>query len=401
MKSILATICLIFTGSIAGAQTLGTCPIFPTNNPWNQRVDNLPVHWNSDKYIASVGEAIHIHPDFGSDPSYGIPWVAVNVSQPFVAVNITDYPDESDPGPMPIPANAPIESGSDSHVLVVDTSNHYLYELYQGAKDQSGSGWSAASTAIFALDSNNYRPDGWTSCDAAGLPIFPGLVRMYECQQGEIRHALRFTVPQTQAGWIFPARHKASSITDTTYMPMGLRMRLKSNFDDSKFTGFAKVISTAMKRYGIILADNGSAWYVSGETNTSWPDDDLHQLTDIHGSDFEAVYTGPVATYPNEYPIPSLSGVSQPVAISDRSFEIMPNPVSSQATIRLDLETSTHTSFVLYDALGRKVKQVMDGISKQGESECALSVTDLPNGAYFLRLLTSTGAITKTLEVLH
>ena len=290
--------------SNAFAQSLGTCHIFPSNNPWNERVDSLPVHWNSAKYIANVGGTIHVHPDFGSDPSYGIPWVAVSNAQPFVLIDITGYVDESDPGPMPIPLTAPIESDGDSHVIAVDTSNHKLYELYQGVRGTSG--WSATSTAIFALDSNNYRPDGWTSCDAAGLPIWPGLVKKYECDAGEIKHALRFTVQHTQKAWVFPARHEAGSTTDTTVMPMGLRLRLKASFDDSQFTGYAKVITTAMKRYGIILADNGSNWYISGETNTSWPDADISQLKQITGNDFEVVYTGPVRTQPNQYPDPVL-----------------------------------------------------------------------------------------------
>ena len=306
--------------SSALAQSLGTCHIFPSNNPWNERVDSLPVHWNSAKYIANVGGTLHLHPDFGSDPSYGIPWVAVSSSQPFVPINITGYVDESDPGPMPIPLNAPIESDGDSHVLVVDTGNSKLYELYQGVRGTSG--WSAASTAIFALDSNNYRPDGWTSCDAAGLPIWPGLVKKYECDAGEIKHALRFTVQRTQKGWIFPARHEAGFTTDTTVMPMGLRLRLKASFDDSKFTGYAKVIATAMKRYGIILADNGSNWYISGETNTSWPDTDIVQLKQITGNDFEVVYTGPVRTQPDQYPDPVLplpngASLAAPAAMQD------------------------------------------------------------------------------------
>ena len=401
MKSLIAVICLVIASTVADAQTLGSCPIFPANNPWNQRVDDLPVHWNSAKYIANVGGSVHVHPDFGSNASYGIPWIAVNSTQPFVPVDITGYPDESDPGPMPIPANAPIESDGDSHVLVVDTSNHHLYELYQGVKDQSGNGWSAGSTAIFALDSNNYRPDGWTSCDAAGLPIFPGLARMYECQAGEIKHALRFTVQHSQAGWIFPARHKASSITDTTVMPMGLRLRLKASFDDSKDTGYAKVITTALKRYGMILADNGSNWYISGETNTSWPDDDIHQLTQITGSDFEVVYTGPVATYPNEYPIPVLSSVSETSASSNESFEITPNPVSSQATIQLNLTAPERVMLALYDALGHKVQRVLDEERGVGESKASFSVANLPSGAYFLHMTTAMGTSQQIMEVLH
>ncbi len=307
MKTRLLFCFALLIPTCADAQTLGSCRIFPSDNPWNVRVDSLPVHWNSDAYVASVGGSINVHPDFGSDTNYGIPWIAVNGSQPFVAINTSNgYQDQSDPGPMPIPPNAPIEGHGvgDAHVLVVDTSNHYLYELYQGVKDQNDNGWAATSSAIFALDSNNYRPDGWTSCDAAGLPIFPGLVRLDECKAGVINHALRFTVPHTQKAWIFPARHEAGSTSDTTFMPMGLRMRLKASYDDSHDTGYAKVIITALKKYGIILADNGSAWYISGETNPNWPDDDLSQLKKIPGSEFEAVYTYPTATDSGEYPTP-------------------------------------------------------------------------------------------------
>lgn len=381
----LLSLLLILVASNASAQTLGTCPIFPKNNPWNMRVDSLPVHWNSEKYIANVGSSVHVHPDFGSDPSYGIPWVAVGSSQPFIPITITGYVDESDIQPMPIPANAPIEQplppSGDGHVLVVDTSNHHLYELYQGVKDASGSGWSATCSAIFALDSNHYRPDGWTSCDAAGLPIFPGLVKKYECDQGEIKHALRFTVKRTQKGWIFPARHHAGATTDTTVMPMGLRLRLKSGFDDSKFTGYAKVISTAMKRYGIILADNGSNWFITGENNTSWPDGDISQLKAIAGSDFEVVYTGPVRTMPNQFPDPPFEdlGVARPTA---QTVAMYPNPADRFVTIHLEKPDQIE----LVSPIGVVVTR--QAVSA-GESR--LNLEALPTGIYWLRTQ-STGA---------
>ena len=351
MKLRLLLISLFLIPCVARAQTLGTCHIFPSNNPWNQRVDSLPVHWNSAKYIANVGGTIHLHPDFGSDPSYGIPWVAVNGAQPLVPIDITGYASESDPGPMPIPPNAPVEGGGvgDAHVLVVDTSNHHLYELYQGVKDQNDNGWAAASAAVFGLDSNNYRPDGWTSCDAAGLPIFPGLARLDECKAGVINHALRFTVPHTQKGWIFPARHEAGSTSDTTVMPMGLRLRLKASFDDSKDTGYAKVIITALKKYGMIRADNGSSWFISGETNTNWPDNDLNQLKAITGNDFEAVYTGPVRTQPNQYPdpvlpLPTSGGIQVPSTVRDT--ELTGN--SNSFTITIQNNNSTPLTITRY-----------------------------------------------------
>ncbi|SRR5579883_212537 len=314
--------CILLAWNVS-AQTVGTCKIFPSKNPWNERVDSLAVHWNSDKYLGHISGK-HLQPDFS------IPFNVVGASQPFVNVTATLYPDESDPGPMPIPPNAlqeqPLPPSGDAHVLVVDTGNHRLYELYQGIK-QSDNSWDASSTAIFALDSNNYRPDGWTSCDAAGLPIFPGLLRYDECAAGEIKHALRFTIPTTQRGWIFPARHHAGSTNDTTVLPMGARLRLKASFDDSKFTGFGKVISTALKKYGIILADNGSAIFISGEPNANWPQE-VQQIRGIYASDLEVVYTGPVRTQSNQYPTPVIP-LDPPSGNSGTGvFHVTSNPFS-------------------------------------------------------------------------
>jgi hypothetical protein len=329
MKSLLLLFFAFFLSTSASAQTLGSCHIYPSNNPWNVRVDTMQVDSvHSAAYIASVGGSIKVHPDFGSDTDYGIPWEAVNSSQPFVSINTSNgYQDQSDPGPMPIPFNPIIEHDDDSHVLVVDTSNHYLYELYQAVRDKNDNGWAATSSAIFALDSNNYRPDGWTSCDAAGLPVFPGLVRLDECKAGAINHALRFTVPSTQQAWIFPARHHAGSPTDTNHMPMGTRLRLKSSFNDSNYTGYAKVIMTALKKYGIILADNGSAWYISGEWNPNWPDDDISQLKNIIGSDFEVVNTGyPIETDSKMYPTPVIP-LPQGTNGTGGILQIVSNPI--------------------------------------------------------------------------
>jgi hypothetical protein len=330
MKTSLLLCFAILLSTAAFAQTLGSCQIFPSNNPWNVRVDTMRVDSiHSAAYIASVGGSGHVHPDFGSDTDYGIPWEAVNGSQTFVSVNTSNgYQDQSDPGPMPIPLNPVIEHDGDSHVLIVDTSNHHLYELYQAVRDKNDDGWAATSSAIFGLDSNNYRPDGWTSCDAAGLPIFPGLVRLDECKAGVINHALRFTAPSTQQAWIFPARHHAGSQTDTNHMPMGTRLRLKASYDDTKDTGYAKVIITALKKYGIILADNGSAWYISGEWNPNWPDNDIGQLKAITGGDFEVVNTGyPMETESKEYPTPVIpipggsgsASISTPSVVRDTS----------------------------------------------------------------------------------
>lgn len=306
-----ASTAMMIAHTPASAQTLGTCKIFPSNNPWNTRVDSLQVDLaHSTAYLAHISTK-HLQPDFS------IPYNVVGASQPFVKVTATLYPGESDPGPMPVPPNALQEGPSDSHVLVADTGNHRLYEMWQGAKNPDNS-WDASNTAIFALDSNNYRPDGWTSCDAAGLPLFPGLLRYDECAAGEIKHALRFTIPTTQRGWIFPARHQAGSTTDTTVLPMGARLRLKASYDISGFTGFDKVVAVALKKYGMILADNGSSIFISGEPNPNWTS--LDQIRTIHATDLEVVYTGPVRTQANQYPDPVLPIPSGTTGVSAPAF---------------------------------------------------------------------------------
>ncbi len=279
--------------------TIANCPVFPSDNPWNQDVSNLAVHPNSANYIASINSSKqYLHADFGSDPTYGIPYVVVPGTQPKVPINFTDYGDESDPGPYPVPLNAPIEgggTGGDQHVLTVDGDNCMLYELYNASLNTQG-GWDASSGAVFNFRSNALRTLGWTSADAAGLPIFPGLVRYDEIQAGVIKHALRFTVQNSQRAYILPATHFASSSTNANLPPMGLRVRLKANFDISGFTGASKVILQALKTYGMIVADNGSSWFISGATDSRWNDDDLNQLKTVPGSAFEAVNTGNLIT---------------------------------------------------------------------------------------------------------
>ena len=267
------------------------CAVFPADNPWNRDVSRDPVDPRSDAYIASIGASRFLHPDFGSDPTYGIPWTTVPGSQPRVPMTF-DYADESDPGPYPIPANAPIEAGGDRHILVLDRDACRLYETFDS--HYVGPGWRCGSGAVFDLRSNALRPAGWTSADAAGLPILPGLVRRDEVKQGAIRHALRFTTRRTQRAYVAPARHFASSSTDLNLPPMGLRVRLKASFDVQRFRGDARVVLVALQRYGMLLADNGSDWFITGETNTAWDDDDLEQLKSVPGSAFEAVQTGPL-----------------------------------------------------------------------------------------------------------
>lgn len=273
----------------------GNCTVFPADNPWNRDVSQDNLHPNSSGFIdfilAHGGD--FVHPDFGSNPGYGIPYAFVGSGQELVPMNFTAWPEESDPGPYPIPPNAPIEAGGDAHVLVVDTDACKLYEI--GNAEYVGPGWKASGGAVFDLKSNALRPDSWTSADAAGLPIFPGLVRYDEAvEQKEIRHALRFTVDVTQAGYIHPATHKASSETNPNAPPMGLRLRLKADYNISGFTGTSRVVLEALKKYGMIVADNGGNWFLSGATDSRWNDEDLEQLKSVPGSAFEVVDTGPV-----------------------------------------------------------------------------------------------------------
>ncbi len=273
-----------------------SCRLFPDDNPWAQRVDDLPVHPDSEAYmdfLTGLSGNQFLHADFGENPTYGIPWIVVPSDQPRVPVTF-DYDDESDPGPYPIPSDAPVESGSDRHVLVVQDEECVLYELF--AAERSAAGWHAGSGAIFDLESNALRPDGWTSADAAGLPILAGLARYDEVEGGRIDHALRVTFSRTQRAYIHPATHFASSITDPAAPPMGLRLRLRDDFDLSAYEGHARVILEALRDYGMIVADNGSNWYISGATDPRWDDDDLNQLKTVPGSAFEVVYTGPIAS---------------------------------------------------------------------------------------------------------
>jgi hypothetical protein len=273
----------------------GGCPIFPADNPLNQEIAHAPVNPNSAKYIESIGASVHLHADFGTPASYGIPYAVVGSHQPRVPIHFTEYGEESNPGPYPIPPNAPVEGAGeegDRHVLVLQEGVCKLYELY-GAQ-RTASGWNAGSGAVFNLRSNKLRPEGWTSADAAGLPIFPLLVRYPEVRSGQIDHALRVTVPATQRGYIHPATHYASGSSDSALPPMGLRLRLKASFDLRAYHGQALVVLRALKRYGLIVADNGSPWYITGAPNPRWNNEDLDQLKSVPGSAFEAVSSGPI-----------------------------------------------------------------------------------------------------------
>jgi uncharacterized protein (TIGR03437 family) len=287
--------CLPLAAHLEAQPHVAGCTVFPANNVWNAPVDTLPVDPNSNTFVTTIGAGQSAHADFGSGlwdgGPIGIPFVDVPGTQAKVSVTF-EYADESDHAGYPVPPNVPIEGGpastGDRHVLVVDHDNCVLYELYSAYPQPDGS-WHAGSGAIFDLKSNALRPAGWTSADAAGLPIFPGLVRYEEVAAGEIGHAIRFTAPSTRQAYVWPARHYASSLTALNYPPMGQRFRLKASLDISTFSPPVQVILRALKKYGMILADNGSSWYLSGAPDDRWDNDVLHEISRLQGSDFEAV----------------------------------------------------------------------------------------------------------------
>jgi hypothetical protein len=289
-----------------GASLNGYRP-FPADNAWNQDISAAPVDPNSNAIISLIGGSIGLHPDFGAglylNSTMGIPYVVVDSSQPPVNIIFTAYGGESDPGPMPVPSTAPIEGypspgSGDRHVLVLDRSNCFLYELYSSYPNADGS-WSAGSAAIWDLLADQQRPWTWTSADAAGLPIFPGLIRYDEVTAGQIQHAIRFTLPQSRAAMVPPASHWASNSSNSLAAPMGMRLRLKAGFDISSFPPSVKVILTGLKKYGMIMADNGSAMYLSGAPDDRWNNNDLHTLSQVPASSFEVMQMNPIYTSAN------------------------------------------------------------------------------------------------------
>jgi hypothetical protein len=287
-----------------GAAHVGPCRVFPADNPWNLDVSGLPLHARSDAFIDFIGRDERVHPDFGTEwegAPIGIPVVTVDAAQPDVGIEFTAYGDESDEGPYPVPADAPVEGGPDGdgdrHVLVVDTDSCVAYELYRAFPEGDGS-WTADSGAVFDLRSNDEHPFGWTSADAAGLPILPGLVRYDEVvEDGALHHAVRFTASRTARALIPPARHHAGTSDDPDAPPMGLRLRLRADFDCSEYSAPARVVCAGLQRYGLLLADNGSDWYLSGVPDPRWDDDALGDLKQIPGAAFEVVDTGPSQSY--------------------------------------------------------------------------------------------------------
>jgi hypothetical protein len=293
-RLVLLVAALALSGSSAQALRLPgapRCTIFPKTNAWNLRVDALPVAANSAAIIQSIGTGVGLHADFGSGlydgGVIGIPYDVVTKKTPRTSRIRFEYADESDHVGYPIPKNVHIESGSDHHALLLDKDACRLYEL--GGLARSGAGWTAWAGATWNLRSNKLRPADWTSSDAAGLPIFPGLARYDEVARGVIDHALRFTVQRSRRAYVYPARHYASSLTDPNLPPMGLRVRLKAGFDVSGYPRQSRIVLTALKRYGMMVADNGANWYITGAPNAKWSNDDLHSLSGVKGSDFEVV----------------------------------------------------------------------------------------------------------------
>jgi hypothetical protein len=326
---------------------------FAASSLWNTDISSAPVDSNSANIINYIGSTVTLHPDFGSGEyagqSIGIPYEIVPGTQHKVTVKLGAYADESDPGPMPIPDDALIEGypdpgNGDRHLIVLDKDNCWLYELFNSDK-LSNTSWSADSTAIWDMTIAPQRPYTWTSADAAGLPIFPGLVRYDEVAAGAINHAVRFTVPVTRQAFTAPASHWASSVTDLDAPPMGTRLRLKASFDISAFSQANQVILTALKKYGMILADNGSAIYISGAPNAGWNNSDLHLLTSVTAADFDVVSTGPVYTPAN---VPT--GASPEIG----RFSASPTSVAKGKTVTL----SWTTSDAIYNIISPKVGPV-------------------------------------------
>ncbi len=324
---------------------------FPSDNLWNQNIASAPVDSNSAAIISYIGASDPVHPDFGSGEyngsSIGIPYIVVDSSQAPVMINFTAYGDESDPGPMPVPASAPIEGypdpgSGDRHVLVLDNSNCWLYELYSSYPQNDGS-WNAASAAVWDLQSDEQRPLTWTSADAAGLSIFAGLARYDEVASGAIKHALRFTLQNSRAAFVPPASHWASTTSNANAAPMGMRMRLKASFNISEFSATNQVILTALKQYGMIMADNGSNMYLSGAPDDRWDNDDLHNLDQVTAADFEVVQMNPIYTQSN---LPT--GAAPTIA----SFTASSTTVSAGANVTLSWNVTGASYFDVTPQVG-------------------------------------------------
>ena len=380
--------------------------MFPADNVWNVRIDSLPVDARSNNYIASIGASTDLHPDFGANWNrgpFGIPYTTVPGTQPLVGVTF-DYADESDPGPYPIPPDAPVDGVSDRHVLVVDHDHCKLYEMWNAQKQADGS-WQAGSGAVFDLRSNALRPDTWTSADAAGLPILPGLVRYDEVAAGEIKHAIRFTVQRTRKAHLWPARHDASSSTDLNLPPMGQRFRLKASKDISSYPTQIQVIFTAFKRYGLILADNGSNWSISGAPDASWNDDMLvTAFRSLKGSDFEAVDESSLMVNPNsgQAAVPNSFALSAAPALR----AIAPGGSSTHTLTAQPLGGTTGAVTFTTSSPSPALKVSLSPPTAALPAQATLVLTDthtgstlLPGAWYIVPITATTGAYTQVVNV--
>jgi hypothetical protein len=425
--SALFLIAFLITVELSAQQMIDyTGPVFPANHALNTPIDELPVHSNSNNYITSIGLNTAIHPDFGTSwddggtlRQIGIPYNVVGAGQPFVPITFVLYPEESDPGPWPIPQNPYIETvfnwrdldNGDRHMLTVDSISHILYETGEVYGNSDGTEWQGGCGAVFDLNSNNLRPKTWTSADAAGLPIFPLLIRYDEVARametgGEIPHAIRFTVVNTQRAYIWPARHYASSSTDPNRPPMGLRFRLKANVDITSFSSRMQVILRTMKKYGLIVSDNGSNWFFQGTHDDRWDDEEINTLKNIHGSDFEAVdisvWMARSGFDPNSGAVPPESAtlISLPTNTNLHSdlilYQNYPNPFYSTTIVNYLLKTSSKASLKIYDMLGREIVTLIDEFNIAGTHNIKWdgknsAGQDVSSGIYFYQLKSENG----------
>jgi hypothetical protein len=387
--------------------------VFPVDHALNTPIDSLPVHPRSQNYINSIGANTSLHPDFGTQwddngtiRMIGIPFNLVGADQPLVPITFSLYDDESDRGPWPIPRNPFIETvfdwrdtdEGDRHMLIIDTSRHLLYETGNVIGNADGTEWEGGCGAVFDLNSNDLRPAGWTSADAAGLPIFPLLIRYDEVNRAlesgtEIPHAIRFTASVTQRAYIWPARHYASSSTDANRPPMGLRVRLKAYYDISGFTPRMQVILKTFKKYGLILADNGSNWFFQGTHDDRWDDSELRSLKRLRGSDFEAVDISPWMERPefnpNSAAVPKISPVKNTVTSSfrkqDLSLQLKTRNGQKSFVIRYFLKKNGHVSIKVTDLQARKLLVLSNEFKKAGENTFSFSARLFP-GVYLISL---------------
>jgi hypothetical protein len=412
---------LLLSGAVYAQQMADySGPVFPSDHALNMPIDDLPVHPNSLHYVASIGENTSLHPDFGTywnDEGtmrpMGIPYNVVGAGQTFVPITFVMYPEESDPGPWPIPQNPFIETVTDwrdtdegdRHMLIVDSNTHILYETGNVYGNANGSSWQGGCGAVFDLNSNDLRPQTWTSADAAGLPIFPLLIRYDEVELalasgGEIPHPIRFTAASTQRAYIWPARHYASSSTNPDHPPMGLRFRLKATVDISGYSPRMQVILRTMKKYGLIVADNGSNWYFQGTHDDRWDNEDINTLKNLHGRDFEAVdisvWTTRPGFDPNSAAVPPASGTPASLPfVQTESMDILlqnyPNPFRCSTVISFSLPLSGRTSLKVFDSAGRQVATLVNELRQQGLNTLEwngrnTSGQQVSSGIYFYQL---------------